>query len=124
MLGLRSAHIKRFKNINDAPFDLGDINVIVGANNSGKSSILQDLHFAIGTIQSMNLEGLLSGHGQQTQTVDPSKLIYVPSDNVHALGSGGRLWEDIEKSVQIELGLVTGQNLSISMLKGRNRNIK
>jgi len=124
MSGLRTVHIKRFKNITDAPFDLREINVLVGANNSGKSSILQAIHFTIGTIQSMNLEGLLSGHGSQRQTVDPSKLIYIPSDNVHALGSGGRLWEDEDKSVQIEFGLFTGQNLTISMLKGRNRNIQ
>ncbi len=72
----------------------------------------------------MNLEGLLSGHGNQTQTVDPTKLIYVPSENVHALGSGGRLWEDANKSVQIELGLHDGTLLTLSMLKGRNRNIQ
>lgn len=124
MPALRTVHIKRFKNIDDAPFDLDKINVIVGANNSGKSSILQAIHFAIGTIQSMNLAGFLSGSGSQRQTVDPSKLIYIPSENVHALGSGGRLWEDVDKSVQIEFTLDNGNVIEMSMLKGRNRNIQ
>ncbi|MDH4239561.1 MAG: AAA family ATPase [Phycisphaerae bacterium] len=125
MPALRTVHIKRFKNIEDAPFDLDKINVIVGANNSGKSSILQAIHFAIGTIQSMNLQGFLSGGGgSRRQTVDPSKLIYVPSENVHALGSGGRLWEDAHKSVQIELTLDSGNVIGMSVLKGRNRNIQ
>ena len=124
MPALRTVHIKRFKNIDDAPFDLDKINVIVGANNSGKSSILQAIHFAIGTIQSMNLAGFLSGTGSQRQTIDPSKLIYIPSENVHALGSGGRLWEDVDKSVLIEFTLDNGNVIEMSMLKGRNRNIQ
>lgn len=123
MAGFRTIHIQRFKNINDAPFDLHNINVIVGANNSGKSSILQAIHFAIGTIQSLNLEGRLSGQGARTSTVNPAQLIYVPSEDVHALGSGGRLWELQEYAVQIELGLETGETLKVSMRKGRNRNI-
>lgn len=125
MPALRAVHIKRFKNIDDAPFNLDKINVLVGANNSGKSSILQAIHFTIGTIQSMNLAGFLSGRtGSQRQTVDPSKLIYIPSENVHALGSGGRLWEEPAKSVQIEFTLDNGNVIAMSMLKGRNRNIQ
>lgn len=124
MPALRTVHIKRFKNIDDAPFHLDKINVIVGANNSGKSSILQAIHFAIGTIQSMNLAGFLSGTGLQRQTVDPSKLIYIPSENVHALGSGGRLWEDVDKSIRIEFVLDNGHSIEMSVLKGRNRNIQ
>jgi ABC-type oligopeptide transport system ATPase subunit len=124
MAELRSIHIKRFKNIRDAPLNLGDMNVIVGSNNSGKSSILQALHFTIGAIQSIFLENRLRGIGKQTYTVDPNKLIYVPSQDVYALGNGGRLWEQADKSVQVELGLSTGENLSVSMLKGRNRNIQ
>jgi len=121
---LRTVHIKRFKNVNDAPFTLSEVNVIVGSNNSGKSSILQAIHFTVGAIQSLSLENRLKGGGKKTYTVDPSKLIYVPSEDVHSLGVGGRLWEQKEKSVQVELGFHTGANLSVSMLKGRNRNIQ
>jgi predicted ATPase len=124
MQGLRTVHIQRFKNITDALFDLHDINVIVGANNSGKSSILQALHFAIGAVQSLNLESRLVGQGTRTSTVNPAKMIYVPSEDVHALGSGGRLWEPQESAVQIDLGLATGETLVVSMRKGRNRNIQ
>jgi predicted ATP-dependent endonuclease of OLD family len=42
---LKTVHIKRFKRINDAVFDLQTINVLLGANNSGKSSVIQGLHF-------------------------------------------------------------------------------
>jgi AAA15 family ATPase/GTPase len=52
---LKSVHIKRFKRIDDATFDLQAINVLVGANNSGKSTIIQGLHFGIGLIQTIAL---------------------------------------------------------------------
>jgi predicted ATP-dependent endonuclease of OLD family len=55
MSSLQSVRIQRFKRINDALFDLDSINVLVGANNSGKSSIIQGLHFAIGVLQSVKL---------------------------------------------------------------------
>jgi predicted ATPase len=123
MSGLRSVHIQRFKNISDAPFNLRDINVIVGANNSGKSSILQALHFGVGAIQSLKLEGQLSDQGSQTATVNPARLIYVPSEDVHALGSGGRLLQQEHSAIQIHFGLQSGETLTVSMRKGRNRNI-
>jgi predicted ATPase len=123
MAGFQNVRIQRFKNLNDTPFDLRDLNVIVGGNNSGKSSILQAIHFAIGAVQTLRLDGRLAGTGPVTTTVNPSQLIYVPSEDVHALGAGGRLWEPDERSVKIEFTLGAGETLSVSMRKGRNRNI-
>lgn len=42
-------HVKLdlFKNVTDFDTDLDKINVLVGANNSGKSSVLQGIHFSI-----------------------------------------------------------------------------
>jgi len=44
---LQSVRIKRFKNIQDAPFDVSSINAFIGANNSGKSTLAQILHFSV-----------------------------------------------------------------------------
>jgi predicted ATP-dependent endonuclease of OLD family len=52
---LQAVQIERFKAIADAPFDLGPL---VGANNSGKSSIIQGLHFGVGLLQTIELAGL------------------------------------------------------------------
>ena len=123
MAGFQTVHIQRFKNLTDALFDLQDVNVIVGANNSGKSSTLQAIHFAIGAIQNLRLDGRFTGVGAVTSTIDPNQLIYVPSDDVHSLGAGGRLWEPEEQSVKIEFTLDQGELLAVSMRKGRNRNI-
>jgi AAA15 family ATPase/GTPase len=53
MAGFQNVHIQRFKNLGDTSFNLRDLNVIVGGNNSGKSSILQAIHFAIAVVQSL-----------------------------------------------------------------------
>src|ERR1039457_2980741 len=47
---LQSVRIQRFKRIKDASIDLKTVNVFVGGNNSGKSSLIQGLHFGIGLL--------------------------------------------------------------------------
>lgn len=123
MAGFQNVRIQRFKNLQDTVFRLGAMNVIVGANNSGKSSILQALHFAVGSIQSLRLNGDLVGHGPGSSTINPAQLIYLPSDDANSLGFGGRLWEQEDRSVRIEFTLDSGEVLTISVRRGRNRNI-
>ncbi|HRN51718.1 MAG TPA: AAA family ATPase [Anaerolineales bacterium] len=123
MAGFQRVHIQRFKNVSDTTFDLGQLNVIVGANNSGKSSILQAIHFAIGSMQSLLLNGDLAGEGVASSTVNPSQFIYVPSEDPDSLGAGGRLWADDARAVNIELTLETGEIVLVSVKKGKNRNI-
>jgi predicted ATP-dependent endonuclease of OLD family len=57
-LGLQSVRIQRFKRIKDAAIDLGAVNVFVGGNNSGKSSLIQGLHFGVGLLQTIALSGV------------------------------------------------------------------
>ena len=52
---LQSVRIQRFKRITDASIDLTGVNVLVGGNNSGKSSIIQGLHFGIALLQTIGL---------------------------------------------------------------------
>jgi hypothetical protein len=42
---LKAIHLERFKRITDAYFDLQVVNVLVGANNASKSSVIQGVHF-------------------------------------------------------------------------------
>jgi len=61
MSQLQAVQIERFKTIKEAPFDLDSLNVLVGANNSGKSSIIQGLHFGIGLLQTVLLANRWTG---------------------------------------------------------------
>lgn len=121
---LRSVRIERFKRIIDAPFDLGSLNVLVGANNSGKSSIIQGMHFAVGLLQTIGLtRDLSNGPASISTSLAPNQLIYSPSDDVYALGSGGRLLEDAEQAICLTLTLDSGESCKLSIRKGRNRNL-
>ena len=56
-MGILRVQIERFKNIDSATFNLDRLNVLVGANNSGKSSVIQALHFAVGLLQTIEVAG-------------------------------------------------------------------
>lgn len=122
---LKRVHIKRFKRINDATFDLQAINVLVGANNSGKSTVIQGLHFGIGPIQTIALaEKLTSSKNDRTVSLNPAQLLYSPAEDVSALGSGGRLFESKQQEpMTITFYLASGEVCSVEVGKGRNRNI-
>ena len=122
---LQSLRIERFKRIHDAVFDLGTWNVLVGANNSGKSSIIQGLHFAVAVFQSI---GLLEKFPQSSDkplsmSLGPNQLIYSPSDDPYSLGPDGRLREDAEAAIAVSFTFTTGEECSLRVRKGRNRNL-
>lgn len=116
---LLSARIQRFKRIEDAVFDLQPLNILVGANNSGKSSIIQALHFAVGVIQTLRP----TDSRRSASTLNPSQLIYSPTETVYPLGTGGNLLERVEQAIAVTLNLDDGRSCTVTVRKGRNRNI-
>ena len=120
MSSIQSVRVQRFKRIDDALFELDGINVLVGANNVGKSSIIQSLHFAIGILQSIKLT---DGSIRKSSTLNPTQLIYSPSESVYCLGKGGELRTDEKKAISVKFILVSGESCEITIRKGKNRNI-
>lgn len=109
--------LQRFKRILDAHFDLRTVNVLVGGNNAGKSSIIQGLHFGIGLFQSIALADKslnATSSAPLSTSLNPNQLVYSPSDDLYALGPGGRLPEALEQAVSLELTLDTGETCSVS----------
>jgi len=125
MRHLQSVRIQRFKRIHDAPFDLAELNVLVGANNSGKSSLIQGLHFAISLLQSVRLGGTWPKNPGKTvaTTLSPNQLIYSPSEDAYALANGGRLLSEKTKAIQFSFVLESGSKFEIQVSKGKNKNI-
>ncbi len=77
--------IINFKAIEDETFHIGRFNIFVGANNSGKSSVLQAIQFAVGAAQTgtrlaRNLEA-----PQITFTANTSSFVYLPIRDIEAL---------------------------------------
>jgi hypothetical protein len=59
--------IRRFKRIEQIEIPLGDVTLLIGANNSGKSSILQAIHFAVSIAQTARLIGESRSDGAKSQ---------------------------------------------------------
>jgi predicted ATP-dependent endonuclease of OLD family len=57
MAKLSILKIRRFKQVQDVTVLLGDVTLLIGANNSGKSTVLQTLHFAVSVAQTAKLVG-------------------------------------------------------------------
>lgn len=72
--------LRAFKEINEISLELGNINFLIGANNSGKSSVLQGIHSAVTAAQSQIEAGGSTVIAEQelrySPTADFSKLGY------------------------------------------------
>lgn len=105
--------LKNFKNISSFESELMPINVLIGSNNSGKSSVLQGIHFSI----------MAEVMRRKTQKVNipEDSLIYNPSSNFLYLRHNEQY--TVSKGLTSYLELTNyeeGDNFSIEIMKGRN----
>ncbi|WP_256924058.1 ATP-dependent endonuclease [Sphingomonas sp. IBVSS2] len=80
---LESIRIEKFKRIDTIDLPLADLNILVGSNGSGKSSILQALHLASCLMRQADRIRAAS-----TAMVRVADLDYLPSDEYWRLGHG------------------------------------
>jgi energy-coupling factor transporter ATP-binding protein EcfA2 len=125
MARIKSVTVRRFKSLIDLTIELGDATLLIGANNSGKSSFLQAMHFAVSIAQSTKLvaEGVSWRKDLFETSISPAQLIYSPVADVLSLASGGRLQESAASRIEIELNAVDGAKTVVGLRRGRNRNI-
>lgn len=124
---LTSVTIKRFKKINELTLALGDVPVVlVGANNSGKSSVLHAMHFAVSVAQTARLvgEGLAWRSDRFELSFNPTQLIWSPVGDAMSLAAGGILAEQASRQIEITLRDSGGQQVTVAVRRGRNRNIQ
>lgn len=125
MTRLTSVAIRRFKRIEEIEIPLEDVTLLIGANNSGKSSILQAIHFAVSIAQTARLVGEGVAWRQDTfeLSFNPSQLLYSPISDVLSLATGGTLLEPRASQIEIEFRAEDGQSTIVGLRRGRNRNI-
>lgn len=118
--------LKRFKQLKEFELSLDDTTVLIGANNAGKSSALQALHFAVAIAQTAKLvgEGVRWGADKFELSFNPAQLLYSPVADVLALANGGSLVESAAQQIEIEMVLVNGDSCQLAVKRGRNRNIQ
>jgi energy-coupling factor transporter ATP-binding protein EcfA2 len=121
---LSSITVRRFKRLEELILPLQDTNILIGSNNSGKSSVLQAIHFAVSVAQSAQLLGGVAWQQDKYQlSFNPSQLIYSPVADVMTLATGGNLVEDANKRVEVEFTSEDGNKCTVAVRRGRNRNI-
>jgi energy-coupling factor transporter ATP-binding protein EcfA2 len=125
MSRIASVSIRRFKSLEEVTIDLADTTLLIGANNSGKSSTLQAIHFAVSIAQSARLigEGVTWRNDTFELSFNPSQLIYSPVADVLSLATGGTLQEQRPTQIQIEFLDDEGKRCTVGLRRGRNRNI-
>lgn len=126
MSRIQSIRIKRFKQLQDLELTLDDTTVLIGANNAGKSSALQALHFAVAVAQTAKLvgEGVRWGNDRFELSFNPAQLLYAPVADVLSLAHGGSLTESASQQIEIEVVLVDNSSCLLTVRRGRNRNIQ
>jgi energy-coupling factor transporter ATP-binding protein EcfA2 len=125
MARLKSVAIRRFKRIEQIEIPLDDVTLLIGANNSGKSSILQAIHFAVSMAQTAQLvgEGVRWQKDVFQLSFNPSQLLYSPVADVLSLATGGTLLEPQPSRIEIEFRAEDGASTIVGLRRGRNRNI-
>lgn len=105
--------LSRFKQIEEANLPLGPINVLVGGNNSGKSCILQGIHFGIALAQARQIA--------KVSQFPPERLRYCPTDDFLDLHHGRRLQEGTSIDFHYEAGGDAAvEYASVKLQRGRN----
>lgn len=123
---IRQVIIKRFKNIDHLELTLQNMNVLIGANNAGKSSILQAIQFAVSVAQTTTLERSarwIQASDKLPTSLTPNQLIYAPLRDVYSLAKGGELKTDINSAIQVIFQDDEFQECIITIRKGKNKNI-
>ena len=123
---IRKIEIDRFKSLQHVELNLGKVNVLVGANNSGKSSILQAIQFATSVAQTSQLSLSAPKYnklGVLATSVYPNQLIYSPVKDPYTLAKGGVLKEDEAQAICVRFEDDTGDSVKATFRKGKNKNI-
>ena len=86
---ITSVTIRNFKRIKDVKIDLDDVTLLVGGNNSGKSSALQAVHFAVSCLRSARAAG--KRDSQPATTLGANQFKYVPTNEIMKVRHGSEM---------------------------------
>lgn len=119
--------IERFKNIKKIELPLENINILVGSNNAGKSSILQSIQFAVSIAQTTSLDEFRTAKWKSNKlstSLTSNQIIYSPIKDIYSLGFGGSLSQNKGQAISIKFQEKGTTNSATFLLrKGRNKNL-
>lgn len=111
---IKKVKLTNFKNVSHFETELDQINILIGANNSGKSSVLQGIHFSITS------EVIRRKLGKTNIAED--SLLYLPSSNFLFLRHNQPYTVSTGLTSTLRLENEESESFSIEIKKGRNDN--
>lgn len=123
--------VLRFKAIEKLTLPLERINLLIGANNSGKSSVLQAIQFAISAAQTMKHLNAEWRKGEMRLSFGSDQLVYSPLREIASLRHNRLFAESYlgfevsftKKNNSASNAAIPTQTTTISVDKGRGQNI-
>lgn len=115
--------IEKFKKIESASVELEPLNIFIGANNSGKSSFIQGIQFAVSSCQTLKMQGAnWTKYGNKTLALDSTEYLYAPTSDISYLFHGKRLAGSRRKEDRnwIEFKITDGDEAEVKISKGKN----
>lgn len=95
-------HINKFKQIDAIKVELGNITLLIGGNNAGKSSIIQAIQFSISIAQATSLlKNAYWINDKLSTSIGRDDLIYLPIKEVFYLAPNGKLQEGKDNGINI-----------------------
>lgn len=121
---ISKVRVSGFKKINDEVFALDRINIFVGANNSGKSSVLQAIQFAIGTAQTASrVSRITKKDGKESFSAETGAFLYLPLRELEALIHDRNLTQSTGADIHFYTDSKEEVDTTISIKRGKNRNL-
>jgi hypothetical protein len=113
--------VERFKNIQSVALSIDGILLLVGGNNSGKSSVLQAIQFGASVAQTSALQADWTANRLST-SIGQGDLVYSPIKDVFSLARNGRLREPEAEAISITYRDGVDE-CRVTVRRGRNKNI-
>lgn len=121
-MGLNRLEIINFKKIEHIDIPLDKINVFVGPNNSGKSSILQALQFGVSALQSVERINTKDWkNDRRSATLSVQELMYTPVATPSSLGRSGSFNQ--KSGMRFKFSDEGGDSCEVNVTKGKNKNL-
>lgn len=115
--------VERFKSVTRVELPIAPLTLLVGGNNSGKSSLLQAIQFAVSAAQTTSTQFAYWNENKLSTSVSPADLFYSPLRDVYALAPNGRLKENPNEAIRVSIQYNENE-CTVQVRKGRNKNIQ
>lgn len=116
--------IEKFKKIDKVEVELQALNIFIGTNNSGKSSFIQGIQFAISSAQTLRLKNVSwrSQSDSQTLNLDSTDFLYTPTRHIENLYHGRKLVTSRKRADRIYMTFTftDSDQASVTVSRGKN----